>query len=174
MEKSTLSEGIFCHLRTDDKRFYYMTSDNVFSDWLTPLVMLFDKTLQSPRKKSREVNIIFQSFSRHRGQAHKTTPQPFHDVHLPSQESERFCLLLVPIHKVCWKCLKFKSQISDIRIPLCPYIQVCRNNQNVSLYGYEETSRIYQNSRSNIKTYKELFSIFDNPFALMMQWYLCQ
>ena len=65
MEKSTLSEGIFCHLRTDDKRFYYMTSDNVFSDWLTPLVTLFDKTLQSPRKKSREVNIIFQSFSRH-------------------------------------------------------------------------------------------------------------
>jgi galactose-1-phosphate uridylyltransferase len=28
-----------------DKRYYYMTSDNVFSDWLTPLVTFFDKTL---------------------------------------------------------------------------------------------------------------------------------
>jgi hypothetical protein len=62
MEKSTLSEGIFCHLRTDDKRFYYMTSDNVFSDWLTPLVTLFDKTLQSPRKKSREVSCNFDNY----------------------------------------------------------------------------------------------------------------
>jgi hypothetical protein len=35
-----------------------MTSDNVFSDWLTSLVMLFDETLHSPRKKSRELNII--------------------------------------------------------------------------------------------------------------------
>jgi hypothetical protein len=26
-------------------KFYYMTSDNVFSDWLTPLVTFFDKTL---------------------------------------------------------------------------------------------------------------------------------
>jgi hypothetical protein len=37
-----------------------MTSDNVFSDWLTPLVMLFDETLHSPRKKSRELSIAFQ------------------------------------------------------------------------------------------------------------------
>jgi hypothetical protein len=42
-----------------------MTSDNVFSDWLTSLVTFFDKTLYSTRKKSREVNIIFQSSSRH-------------------------------------------------------------------------------------------------------------
>jgi len=26
-----------------------MTSDNVFSDWLTSLVKIFDKTLYSPR-----------------------------------------------------------------------------------------------------------------------------
>jgi hypothetical protein len=44
---------------------YDMTSDNVYSDWLTSLVTFFDKTLYSPRKESREVNIIFQSFSRH-------------------------------------------------------------------------------------------------------------
>ena len=44
---------------------YYMTSDNVFSDWLTSLVTFFDKTLYSTCKKSREVNIIFQRFSRH-------------------------------------------------------------------------------------------------------------
>jgi len=48
-----------------DLCFYYMTSDNVFSDWLTSLVMFFDKTLYSPRKKSRQVKIIFQIFSRH-------------------------------------------------------------------------------------------------------------
>ena len=42
-----------------------MTSDNVFSDWLTSLVTFFDKTLYSTRKKSLEVNIIFQTFSRH-------------------------------------------------------------------------------------------------------------
>jgi hypothetical protein len=47
-----------------NKLFYYMNSD-VFSDWLTSLVTFFDKTLYSPHKKSREVNIIFQSFSRH-------------------------------------------------------------------------------------------------------------
>jgi len=41
-----------------------MTSDNVFSDWLTSLVTLFDKTLFSMRKMSREVNITFQRFSR--------------------------------------------------------------------------------------------------------------
>jgi len=45
--------------------FYYMTSDNVFSDRLTSLVTIFGKTLYSTRKKSREVNIIFQSSSRH-------------------------------------------------------------------------------------------------------------
>ena len=44
---------------------YYITSDNVFSDWLTSLVSFFDKTLYSTRKKSREVNIIFQRSSRH-------------------------------------------------------------------------------------------------------------
>jgi hypothetical protein len=32
--------------------YYYMTSDNVFSDWLTSLVMFFDKTLYSTCKKS--------------------------------------------------------------------------------------------------------------------------
>ena len=48
-----------------DKTFYYMTSDNVFSDWLTSLVTFFDKTLYSTRRKSREVNITFQRFSRH-------------------------------------------------------------------------------------------------------------
>ena len=37
-----------------------MTSDNVFSDWLTSLVTFFAKTLYSTRKKSREVNITFQ------------------------------------------------------------------------------------------------------------------
>jgi len=37
-----------------------MTSDNVFSDWLTPLVTFFDNTLFSELKKSREVNITFQ------------------------------------------------------------------------------------------------------------------
>jgi len=42
-----------------------MTSDNVFSDWLTSLVMLFDETLHSPRKKSRELNIAFQRSSKH-------------------------------------------------------------------------------------------------------------
>jgi hypothetical protein len=42
-----------------------MTSDNVFSDWLTSLVMLFDETLHSPRKKSRELNITFQRSSKH-------------------------------------------------------------------------------------------------------------
>ena len=42
-----------------------MTSDNVFSDWLMSLVMFFDKTLYSTCKKSPEVNIIFQSSSRH-------------------------------------------------------------------------------------------------------------
>jgi len=26
-------------------KYYYMTSDNVFSDWLTSLVTFFDKTL---------------------------------------------------------------------------------------------------------------------------------
>ena len=45
--------------------YYYMTSDNIFSDWLTSLVTLFDKTLYSMCKKSREVNIIFQSSSIH-------------------------------------------------------------------------------------------------------------
>jgi hypothetical protein len=42
-----------------------MTSDNVFSDWMTSLVMLFDETLHSPRKKSREMNITFQRSSKH-------------------------------------------------------------------------------------------------------------
>ena len=42
-----------------------MTSDNVFSDWMTSLVMLFDETLHSPRKKSRELNITFQRSSKH-------------------------------------------------------------------------------------------------------------
>ena len=42
-----------------------MTSDNVFSDWLTSLKMLFDETLHSPRKKSRELNITFQRSSKH-------------------------------------------------------------------------------------------------------------
>ena len=42
-----------------------MTSDNVFSDWLTSLVTCFDKTLYLTRKKSRELNIIFQRSSRH-------------------------------------------------------------------------------------------------------------
>ena len=42
-----------------------MTSDNVVSDWLTSLVTFFDETLYSTHKKSREVNIIFQSSSRH-------------------------------------------------------------------------------------------------------------
>ena len=37
-----------------------MTSDNVFSDWLTSLVTFFDKMLYSMCKKSRELNIIFQ------------------------------------------------------------------------------------------------------------------
>ena len=50
---------------SNKKEMYYMTSDNVFSDWLTSLVTFFDKTLYSSRKKSREVNIIFQSSSRH-------------------------------------------------------------------------------------------------------------
>ena len=45
--------------------YYYMTPDNVFSDWLTSLVTFFDKTLYSTRKKSQELNIIFQRFSRH-------------------------------------------------------------------------------------------------------------
>ena len=45
--------------------FYYMTSDNVFSDWLTSLVTFFDETLYSMHNKSREVNITFQRFSRH-------------------------------------------------------------------------------------------------------------
>ena len=45
--------------------YYYMTSDNVFSDWLTSLVTFFDKTLYSTCKKSRELNITFQRFSRH-------------------------------------------------------------------------------------------------------------
>ena len=45
--------------------YYYMTSDNVFSDWLTSLVTFFDKTLYSTRKKSRELNITFQRSSRH-------------------------------------------------------------------------------------------------------------
>jgi hypothetical protein len=44
---------------------YYMTSDNVFSDWLTSLVTFFDKRLCSTRKKSRELNITFQRSSRH-------------------------------------------------------------------------------------------------------------
>ena len=44
-----------------------MTSDNVFSDWLTSLVMLFDETLHSPLKKSRELSIAFQrSFKDHK------------------------------------------------------------------------------------------------------------
>jgi hypothetical protein len=47
------------------KNTCYMTSDNVFSDWLTPLVTLFDKTIYSTRKKSRELNITFQRSSRH-------------------------------------------------------------------------------------------------------------
>jgi hypothetical protein len=47
------------------KNIYYMTSDNVFSDWLTSLVTFFDKTLYSTCKKSRELNIIFQRSSRH-------------------------------------------------------------------------------------------------------------
>jgi hypothetical protein len=42
---------------------YFMTSDNVFSDWLRSLVTFFDKSLYSTRKKSREVNITFQRFS---------------------------------------------------------------------------------------------------------------
>ena len=44
---------------------YYMTSDNVFSDWLTSAVTFFHKTLFSTHKRYREVNIIFQTFSRH-------------------------------------------------------------------------------------------------------------
>ena len=42
-----------------------MTADNVFSDWLTSLVTFCDKTLYSMRKMSREVNILFESSSRH-------------------------------------------------------------------------------------------------------------
>ena len=33
-----------------DKIIYYMTSDNVFSDWLTSLAVFFDKTLYSPHE----------------------------------------------------------------------------------------------------------------------------
>jgi hypothetical protein len=39
--------------------------NTVFSDWLTSLVTFFDKMLYSTRKKSWEVNITFQRFSRH-------------------------------------------------------------------------------------------------------------
>ena len=38
-----------------------MTSDNVFSDWLTSLETFFDKTLYSTRRQSREVNITFSN-----------------------------------------------------------------------------------------------------------------
>ena len=41
-----------------------MTSDNVFFDWLTSLVMFFDTMLYSTRKKSGELNITFQRSSR--------------------------------------------------------------------------------------------------------------
>ena len=47
------------------KNIYYMTSDNVFSDWLTSVVTFFNKTLYSTCKKSRKVNMIFHSYSRH-------------------------------------------------------------------------------------------------------------
>ena len=39
---------------TDEKEntsIYYMTLNNVFSDWLTSLVAFFDKTLYSPRAR---------------------------------------------------------------------------------------------------------------------------
>jgi hypothetical protein len=44
---------------------FHMTSENVFSDWLTSLVTFFDNTLCSTHKKSRELNITFQRSSRH-------------------------------------------------------------------------------------------------------------
>ena len=44
--------------------YYYMTSDNVFSYWLTSLVTFFDKMLYSPRVTSREVNITFNHLAR--------------------------------------------------------------------------------------------------------------
>jgi len=40
-----------------------MTSDNVFSDWLTSLVTLFDKMLYSTRKKSHNIPSSSQSLS---------------------------------------------------------------------------------------------------------------
>ena len=51
---------IYFILDFNNNNVYYMTSDNVFSDWLTSLVTFFDKTLYSPRVTSREVNITFQ------------------------------------------------------------------------------------------------------------------
>jgi hypothetical protein len=42
-----------------------MTSDNIFSDWVMSLVAVFDKTLYSTRKKSRELNLTFERSSRH-------------------------------------------------------------------------------------------------------------
>jgi hypothetical protein len=56
-----------------------MTSDNVVSDWLTSLVTFFDETLYSTHKKSREVNIIFQSSS---DEVNTRIEQPMeHDSH---------------------------------------------------------------------------------------------
>jgi hypothetical protein len=43
---------IFFGSLPDDQIFYYMISDNVFSDWLTSLVMFFEKMLYSPRVTS--------------------------------------------------------------------------------------------------------------------------
>ena len=40
---------IYFILDFNNNNVYYMTSDNVFSDWLTSLVTIFDKTLYSPR-----------------------------------------------------------------------------------------------------------------------------
>ena len=51
---------IYFILDFNNNNVYYMTSDNVFSDWLTSLVTFFDKTLYSPRVTPREVNITFQ------------------------------------------------------------------------------------------------------------------
>jgi hypothetical protein len=51
------SDNVFSDVSQSEKTlseiiYYYMISDNVFSNWLTSLVTFFDKMLYSPRVTS--------------------------------------------------------------------------------------------------------------------------
>ena len=88
----------------------------------------------------------------------------------------RFCLLLVPTLKVCWKCLKFKSrdfsevnisksQISDIRMPL--YIDMKKQLEREDMASLSCPYMGMKKHQEYIKTQGQILKLVNNFFFLL-------